>query len=175
MEIMENSIRQFQESNERFESLSSLVKEHVVDEKNREIKDLYENLKYKDKSIQELQQKVADQDKVITDLQESLAKKREEFSMEKMEVEPAQSFKKRMSRWLAVRDNKIPKDVFGEIMEAELSTEQMEEVRQCMEHGLTDQDISRVITNAPTPEKMRKMREILLLMKKRKEGTENVH
>ena len=87
--------------------------------------------------------------------------------MEKMEVEPAQSFKKRMSRWLAVSDNKIPKDVFGEIMEAELSTEQMEEVRQCMEHGLTDQDISRVITNAPTPEKM--------LMKKRKEGTENVH
>lgn len=175
MEIMENTIRQFKESNERFECLSSLVKEHVVDEKNREIKDLYENLKYKDKSIQELQQKVADRDKVITDLQESLAKKGDEFSMEKIEVEPAQSFKKRMSRWFAVRDNKIPKDVFGEIMEAELSTEQMEEVRQCMEHGLTDQDISRVIANAPTPEKMRKMREILLLMKKRKEGTENVH
>ena len=32
MEIMETSIQQFRESNERFDALSSLVKEHVVDE-----------------------------------------------------------------------------------------------------------------------------------------------
>ncbi len=34
-----------------------LVKEHVVEEKNQEIKDLYENLQYKDKNIQELKRK----------------------------------------------------------------------------------------------------------------------
>ena len=48
MGIMEQSIQQFRESNDRFTALSSLVKEHVVEEKNQEIKDLYENLQYKD-------------------------------------------------------------------------------------------------------------------------------
>lgn len=49
MGIMEQSIQQFRESNDRFTALSSLVKEHVVEEKNQEIKDLYENLQYKGK------------------------------------------------------------------------------------------------------------------------------
>ena len=57
MGIMEQSIQQFRESNDRFTALSSLVKEHVVEEKNQEIKDLYENLQYKDKNIQELKRK----------------------------------------------------------------------------------------------------------------------
>lgn len=185
MQIMENSILQFKESNERFDALSSLVKEHVVEEKNREIQDLYENLKYKDKSIQELQKKIAERDKTIADLQSALSEKkdkagrqeafparegrREEILLEPVAPEP-QASKKRMLGWLAFRDRKLPQDVFGKIMEADLSTEQLEEVRQCMENGLNDQEISRVIENNPTPERMRKMREILLLMKKRKEG-----
>lgn len=40
MGIMEQSIQQFRESNDRFTALSSLVKEHVVEEKNQEIKNL---------------------------------------------------------------------------------------------------------------------------------------
>ncbi len=146
MEIMENSILQFKESNERFDALSSLVKEHVVDEKNREIQDLYENLKYKDKSIQDLQKKVAERDKTIADLQATLEKKNQEAEPKKPEILPAvepkkpeillepviqdsRPAKKRMLGLLAFRDKNLPKDVLGTIMEADLSTEQLEEVR----------------------------------------------
>lgn len=38
MGIMEQSIQQFRESNDRFTALSSLVKEHVVEEKTRRLK-----------------------------------------------------------------------------------------------------------------------------------------
>lgn len=191
MEIMENSILQFKESNERFDALSSLVKEHVVDEKNREIQDLYENLKYKDKSIQELQKKVTDRDKTIAELKAALAGKQaaavpaktEEPAAAKQENNPVKpeillepvireprTPKKRMLGWLAFRDKNLPKDVLGKIMEADLSTEQLEEVRKCIESGLNDQEISCVIENNPAPERMCKMREILLVMKQRKEG-----
>ena len=187
MEIMENSILQFKESNERFDALSSLVKEHVVDEKNREIQDLYENLKYKDKSIQDLQKKVAERDKTIADLQAALEKKNQEAEPKKPEILPAVEpkkpeillepviqdscpAKKRMLGLLAFRDKNLPKDVLGTIMEADLSTEQLEEVRKCIESGLNDQEIARVIENNPTAERMCKMREILLLMKERKAG-----
>lgn len=68
MGIMEQSIQQFRESNDRFTALSSLVKEHVVEEKNQEIKDLYENLQYKDKNIQELKEKLAKKEQEIQDL-----------------------------------------------------------------------------------------------------------
>ncbi|MCB6950204.1 hypothetical protein MR857_14665 [bacterium] len=195
MEIMETSIQQFRESNERFDALSSLVKEHVVDEKNREIQELYENLKYKDKSIQELQRKLADRDKTIADLKSAIAEGRRETEPQKVPEEripekvptvpdgetkrgellfepvmkEPQAEKKRMLGWF-LRDKKVPQDVFGKIMEADLSTEQLEEVRQCIECGLTDREIARVIENTPAPERMRKMREILMLMKKRKGG-----
>ena len=81
-----------------------------------------------------------------------------------------QTLKKRMFGWFALRDNKIPKDVLEKIMEADLSTEQLEEVRKCMESGLNDQEISRVIANNPSPERMQKLREILLLIRNRREG-----
>lgn len=189
MQIMEDSIKQFKESNERFDVLSSLVKEHVVDEKNREIQDLYENLKYKDKSIQDLQHKIEERDKTIADLQAALSsKKSEEHQRSAVSAEPQgkkeeillepdmradqrrQTLKKRMFGWFALRDNKIPKDVLEKIMEADLSTEQLEEVRKCMESGLNDQEISRVIANNPSPERMQKLREILLLIRNRREG-----
>lgn len=77
MEAMEASARQFRESNERFDALSALVKEHVVDEKNREIQELYENLRYKDQTIQQLQQKLTEREKRITELETVLEKKSE--------------------------------------------------------------------------------------------------
>ena len=77
MGIMEQSIQQFQESNDRFTALSSLVKEHVVEEKNQEIKDLYENLQYKDKNIQELKEKLAKKEQEIQDLKKEAEKYRE--------------------------------------------------------------------------------------------------
>lgn len=192
MQIMEDSIAQFQKSNERFDALATLVKEHVVDEKNREIKDLYENLNYKDKNIQELQSRIEERDKTIAKLQAQIdergektetgqpvpppaEEKQSDVQPEKQDGEallqtPVSKFKKRMFGWLALGSDKIPQDVFGKIMDADLSTEQLEEVRKCMESGLDDKEISRVISGSPSPERMQKMREILLLMRKRRGG-----
>ncbi len=192
MEVMETSIQQFQKSNERFDALSSLVKEHVVDEKNRELQDLYENLKYKDRSIQDLQRRLADREKRITELETVLKKRQEEkkpervkpdvpFSSDEKTIrtpggisldieEPAEQkpSKRRLLPWLSFREKE--KDVLSKIMKADLSPEQLEEVRMCLESGLADQEIERVLAHDPTPERMKKMREILLLMKQRKGG-----
>lgn len=204
-EVMETSIRQFQESNERFDALSSLVKEHVVEEKNREIQELYENLRYKDQNIQQLQNKLTDREKKIAVLEASLegrqkeqeekkepGKKPEELciavdphgkkakkpqdtnqtGMEMLVIREAedQQLKKRLVSWLAFWSKGKKKDVFGKIMEADLSPKQLEEVCKCLESGLTDEEIGSLIENDPSPEKIEKMREILLLMKKRKGG-----
>lgn len=79
-----------------------------------------------------------------------------------------QSRKKRLLTWFASCIKNIRVDAFGKIMEMDLSPEQLEEVRQCLECGLDDQEITHVLKNNPTPERMSKMREILLLMKQRK-------
>lgn len=185
MEIMENSIQQFRESNERFDALSSLVKEHVVEEKNREIKDLYENLRYKDKKIKELQDTLEQKNRQIEQMgipakkhmvQSTEQGERQESKrlsdMKATSVEPMEDtghFGKRMLGWF-LRSKNLPKDVITKIMEADLNEEQLEEVRKCMECGLDEQEIVRVLENNPTPERMRKMREILLLIRQRKAG-----
>lgn len=180
MEIMEKSIQQFQKSNERFDALSTLVKEHVVDEKNREIEDLYENLKYKDAKIEELQGKISERDKKISELETAVKKqpvsdvpqvKNTDSDLMESRPEPdaARSFKRRMFGWL-LGGKQLPKDMIEQIMDAELSTEQLEEVRICIDSGLNEREIARVIENKPEPARMRKMREILLLMKQRKAG-----
>ena len=182
MEVMESSIQQFRESNERFDTLSSLVKEHVVEEKNREIQDLYENLKYKDTKIRELQEKLSERDKQIADMEAKKAVKTREsvpagqpqveppkFSESELANEEAQSLKKRMLGWL-LSGKDMQKDMLEKIMAADLSAEQLEEVRKCIESGLKEKEISRGIKNSPTPDRMKKMREILLLMTQRKAG-----
>ena len=210
MEVMETSIRQFQESNERFDHLSALVKEHVVEEKNRELQALYENLRYKDKNIQQLQEKLADRERKIGELEALLEleqkaqgetgnqdqeaesrnaagqavpiargaqdigmlgmKAREKEILELREAEEDPQLKKRMLSWLAFWNRGKKKDVLARIMEADLSPQQLEEVCRCLESGLTDEEVTSLIENDPSPEKIRKMREILLLMRKRKGG-----
>lgn len=186
MEIMEQSILQFKESNERFNALSSLVKEHVVEEKNREIKDLYENLRYKDKNIQDLRSRLEEKEKQIAKLEQQVKEKQDSEKKVSAEVpvpkkEPLMTelipdrtgtqtkTKKRMTRWL-LRGQKIPQNIVEKIIEMELSVEQLEEVRQCVESNLSDVEILQVVENKLSPERMRKMREIILLMKKRKAG-----
>lgn len=209
MEVMETSVRQFRESNERFDALSMLVKEHVVDEKNREIQELYENLQYKDKNIQQLQQKLAEKEKKIIELETALKSKLEDQAEEPLqdkpekkimdqsqrkpevlqntrpsgiqaegkkeldmtEAEDYQRLKKRMVSWLAFWNRGKKKDIFGKIMESDLSPQQLEEVGKCLESGLTDEEIGSIIENDPSPEKIKKVREILLLMRKRKGGS----
>lgn len=97
MGIMEQSIQQFRESNDRFTALSSLVKEHVVEEKNQEIKDLYENLQYKDKNIQELKEKLAKKEQEIQDLKkkQKIQGKTEAASRETKVVLEEKAYKQR--------------------------------------------------------------------------------
>ena len=183
MEIMEKSIKQFKESNERFDALSELVKEHVVEEKNREIKDLYENLRYKDQKIEELQKSLAEKNDQIGKYQSEKNKEHSAGSIEQTAVEKPEplfevnrefvqagsqnSMKKRMFGWL-LRGRMVDKDVVGKIMQMDLSAEQLEEVRISIEKNLNDQEIVKVLENNPTPERMRKMREILLLIRQRR-------
>ena len=67
-------------------------------------------------------------------------------------------------------EKKVPKSVVEKILEYNLSAEQLEEIRQCVESGLADAEILQVMENSPSPERMEKMREIILLMRKRKAG-----
>ena len=179
MGIMESSLQQFKESNERFDVLSAMVKEHVVDEKDREIKDLYENLRYKDKNIKELQGKLAEKEKQIEKL-EAEVKKGNPLSIPVQKTEKTApiipetdaagqppKFRKRMFAWM-LRGGNLPQDMVTKIMDSNLSAEQLEEVRKCVESGLDDVEIMRVLENNPTPERMKKMREILLLIRQRK-------
>ena len=181
MGIMEQSIQQFQESNDRFTALSSLVKEHVVEEKNQEIKDLYENLQYKDKNIQELKEKLAKKEQEIQDLkkkQKNTGKKqkllpgKQKWYWKKKAYKQRKGCKKSKRRLLgiAMLGKKVPKSVVEKILEYNLSAEQLEEIRQCVESGLADAEILQVMENSPSPERMKKMREIILLMRKRKAG-----
>lgn len=183
MGIMEQSIQQFRESNDRFTALSSLVKEHVVEEKNQEIKDLYENLQYKDKNIQELKEKLAKKEQEIQDLKKEAEKHREKTEaasretkvvLEEKSIQTAEGLQKSKRRMLgiAMLGKKVPKSVVEKILEYNLSAEQLEEIRQCVESGLADAEILQVMENSPSPERMKKMREIILLMRKRKAGVE---
>ena len=174
-------IQQFRESNDRFTALSSLVKEHVVEEKNQEIKDLYENLQYKDKNIQELKEKLAKKEQEIQDLKKEAEKYREKTEaasretkvvLEEKSIQTAEGLQKSKHRLLgiAMLGKKVPKSVVEKILEYNLSAEQLEEIRQCVESGLADAEILQVMENSPSPERMKKMREIILLMRKRKAG-----
>ena len=171
MGIMEQSIQQFRESNDRFTALSSLVKEHVVEEKNQEIKDLYENLQYKDKNIQELKEKLAKKEQEIQDLKKEAEKYREKTEAASRETKVVLEEKsKHRLLGIAMLVKKVPKSVVEKILEYNLSAEQLEEIRQCVESGLADAEILQVMENSPSPERMKKMREIILLMRKRKAG-----
>ena len=166
MGIMEQSIQQFQESNDRFTALSSLVKE---------------NLQYKDKNIQELKEKLAKKEQEIQDLKKEAEKYREKTEaasretkvvLEEKSIQTAEGLQKSKRRLLgiAMLGKKVPKSVVEKILEYNLSAEQLEEIRQCVESGLADAEILQVMENSPSPERMKKMREIILLMRKRKAG-----
>jgi len=178
MKIMEESIQQFKESNERFDALSMLVKEHVVEEKNNEIKDLYESLQVKDEMIRELRRQLKEKEKEIRRLQNDKEPKQTKETAQKpivkqnTEVSARQDEKesrnKRLAKWLGF----VKKDdgMLGQLLGAELSPEQMEEVKKCVEQGLDYQEVTQIIRAGQTPEKMQKLREIILLMKARKAG-----
>ena len=92
--------------------------------------------------------------------------------LEEKSIQTAEGLHKSKRRLLgiAMLGKKVPKSVVEKILEYNLSAEQLEEIRQCVESGLADAEILQVMENSPSPERMKKMREIILLMRKRKAG-----
>ena len=92
--------------------------------------------------------------------------------LEEKSIQTAEGLQKSKHRLLgiAMLGKKVPKSVVEKILEYNLSAEQLEEIRQCVESGLADAEILQVMENSPSPERMKKMREIILLMRKRKAG-----
>ena len=181
IKMMETSLQQFKENNEKFEVLSTLVKEHVLDEKNQEIKDLYENLKDKDSLIKKLQEEAAVQETQIKKLEEELTAARTRSNAEVVEgktekvtaptvppsywrPQPPQTKKTILEKLFPQKTS----DILDKIAAEGLSSEQLEEVRSAFDSGLADDEVKRIIKKELTADKMRKMREIMLLVRERR-------
>ena len=126
-------------------------------------------------------EKLAKKEQEIQDLKKEAEKHREKTEaasretkvvLEEKSIQTAEGLQKSKRRMLgiAMLGKKVPKSVVEKILEYNLSAEQLEEIRQCVESGLADAEILQVMENSPSPERMKKMREIILLMRKRKAG-----
>ena len=60
------------------------------------------------------------------------------------------------------------KDILDQIAGEGLSPQQLEEIRSSFDSGLPDVQVMRLIRKDLSPEKMRKMKEIMLLIQKRR-------
>lgn len=181
--MMETSLQQFKENNEKFEVLSSLVKEHVLDEKNQEIKDLYDNLKEKDNLIKKLQEEAAGREAQIKDLEAKLSDVKVQTvqgAEKSIEIERAGKKPVPTSYWRpeppqtakkTLLDKLFPQktpDILDKIAAEGLSSEQLEEIRSAFDSGLSDMEVMRIIKKDLTADKMRKMREIMMLVRERR-------
>lgn len=182
LEIMGTAVQKFSEENQKFESLAGVMNHHLLNEKDKEIQRLEENLKFKNEVIRKLKKQL--EETVAVDVQE---KEPETEPQERIETQKSQESltEQKVSKQSQVSETAIPQDRLGRFgklfgnrrkdlldisLKQELTPEQLEEVRKCLESGLTDLDIIRMIETKPSPEKMQKMREILLLIRTRKGG-----
>ena len=180
MQLMDTSLQQFQKNNEKFELLSGLVKDHVFEAKDQEIKDLYENIKNKDVLIRQLQKEIEEKNQLIESLHDNTITKVVPEAAEKREVGEQsnttrlqsldtynEEIPKRKSILSLLSKNK-KKDILDQIAGEGLSPQQLEEIRSSFDSGLPDVQVMRLIRKDLSPEKMRKMKEIMLLIQKRR-------
>ena len=177
LEIMSTAVQKFSEENQKFESLAGVMNHHLLNEKDKEIQRLEENLKFKNEVIRKLKKQ----------LEETVAVDVQEKEPERIEIQKSQESltEQKVSKQSQISETAIPQDRLGRFgklfgnrrkdlldisLKQGLTPEQLEEVRKCLESGLTDLDIIRMIETKPSPEKMQKMREILLLIRTRKGG-----
>lgn len=182
LEIMGTAVQKFSEENQKFESLAGVMNHHLLNEKDKEIQRLEENLKFKNEVIRKLKKQL--EETVAVDVQE---KEPETEPPERIETQKSQESltEQKVSKESQISETAIPQDRLGRFgklfgnrrkdlldisLKQGLTPEQLEEVRKCLESGLTDLDIIRMIETKPSPEKMQKMREILLLIRNRKGG-----
>lgn len=185
LEVMGMAVQKFSEENQKFESLAGFMNHHLLDEKDKEIQRLEENLKFKNEVIRKLKKQLEEMENVKPKKEESIPESIEigqEYQQPKeqtveenshglSQTESTSNFnhQERLGKFARLFGNRR-KDLLDIALKQGLSPEQLEEVRKCLESGLTDLDIIRIIETKPSPEKMQKMREILLLIRTRKGG-----
>lgn len=179
MQIMDTSLQQFQKNNEKFELLSGLVKDHVFDAKEQEIKDLYENVNNKDTLIHQLQRDIEEKNQLIEDLNKAVAKVAPETAEKEVrgqsniaQLQSLDTYTEKIPKRKSIFENLLSrnkkKDILDQIAGEGLSPQQLEEIRSAFDSGLPDVQVIRLIRKDLSPEKMRKMKEIMLLIQKRR-------
>lgn len=181
MQLMDASLQQFQKNNEKFELLSGLVKDHVFEAKEQEIKDLYENVKNKDALIRQLQKEIEEKNHLIESLHDNAVAKAVPETEEKREIreqndiaqlQSPTTYNEEIPRKKSIFENLLSrnkkKDILDQIAGEGLSPQQLEEIRSAFDSGLSDGQVMRLIRKDLGPEKMRKMKEIMLLIQKRR-------
>lgn len=184
LEVMGTAVQKFSEENQKFESLAEILNHHLLEEKEKEIQRLEENLKFKNEVIRKLKKQLEEKETIQSQEGNGFAKPEEicQKQTQQKEVEEEKTLKEplqtehpenfnqdRLGKFARLFGGRR-KDLLDISLKQELTPEQLEEVRKCLESGLTDLDIIRMIETKPSPEKMEKMREILLLIRSRKGG-----
>lgn len=184
LEVMGSAVQKFSEENQKFESLAGVLNQHLLGEKEKEIQRLEENLKFKNEVIRKLKKQLEEKETIQPQEGNGFAKPEEicQKQTQQKEVEEEKTLKEplqtehpenfnqdRLGKFARLFGGRR-KDLLDISLKQELTPEQLEEVRKCLESGLTDLDIIRMIETKPSPEKMEKMREILLLIRSRKGG-----
>ena len=182
LEVMGTAVQKFGEENQKFESLAGVMNHHLLEEKEKEIQRLEENLKFKNEVIRKLKKQLEEMETVKPQMEEPIPEKVEmkQESQQQKEQKVPEEFpqtehisnptqQERLGKFARLFGGRR-KDLLDIALKQGLTPEQLEEVRKCLESGLTDLDIIRIIETKPAPEKMQKMREILLLVRTRKGG-----
>ena len=182
LEVMGAAVQKFGEENQKFESLAGVMNHHLLEEKEKEIQRLEENLKFKNEVIRKMKKQLEEMETVKQQMKEPIpevAEVKQEAQQQKEQKVLGElpqtkhisntDQQERLGKFVRLFGGRR-KDLLDIALKQGLTPEQLEEVRKCLESGLTDLDIIRIIETKPTPEKMQKMREILLLVRTRKEG-----
>lgn len=85
LEIMGTAVQKFSEENQKFESLAGVMNHHLLNEKDKEIQRLEENLKFKNEVIRKLKKQL--EETVAADVQE---KESETEPPERIEIQKSQ-------------------------------------------------------------------------------------
>lgn len=110
LEIMGTAVQKFSEENQKFESLAGVMNHHLLNEKDKEIQRLEENLKFKNEVIRKLKKQL--EETVAADVQE---KESETEPPERIEIQKSQESltEQKVSKQSQVSETAIPQDRLG--------------------------------------------------------------
>lgn len=105
LEIMGTAVQKFSEENQKFESLAGVMNHHLLNEKDKEIQRLEENLKFKNEVIRKLKKQ----------LEETVAVDVQEKEPERIETRKSQESltEQELSKQSQVFETGIPQDRLG--------------------------------------------------------------